>query len=299
MTVLPAFTRHTPRTIAEASELLTTHGDDAVLYAGGTELFLLFKLGFAEYPHVVDIKGIDELRGIEQRDGGLWIGAAQTHRSIERHPVVREKWPSLAAMERSVGNLRVRTMGSIGGNLCFADPHSDPMTFLLAADATLHTRSGANGGRSIPLRDFTVGAFENALDHGELLAGIHVPAIDPRAAIVHRKLVLCERPAITVACRLRLEGDRLAGVRLAVGSAGVVARRGEDAEQLLEGIATGEVEERLQRVGELAADASDPVQDGNGSIEYKRHLVAVISRRVVRETIASAAGGAHGPVVIR
>lgn len=301
MTVLPAFTRHTPQTVEQASELLAAHQDDAVLYAGGTELFLLFKLGFAEYPHVVDIKGISELHGIKRHDGGLWIGAAETHRSIERDPIVRQTWPSLAAMERSVGNLRVRTMGSIGGNLCFADPHSDPMTFLLAAGATLHARAGTNGSRSIPLQDFTVGAFENALKHGELLAGVHVPELAPGAAIVHRKFVLCERPAITVTCHLRLEGDRLADVRLAVGSAGVLARRSEEAEQLLDGLAASEVEDVLRRAGELAANASNPIEDSNGSIEYKRHLVAVVSRRVVRETIASATsgGGGQGPVVIR
>jgi len=301
VTVLPEFDRHRPGSVAEATELLATHGDDAVVYVGGTELFLLFKLGFAEYPHVIDIKAIEELRGIEQRDGGLWIGAAETHRSIERHPAVRHTWPTLAAMERSVGNLRVRSMGSIGGNLCFADPHSDPTTYLLAAGATLHARAGASGARTIPLRDFTTGAFENALEHHELLAGVHVPALAPGSAIVHRKFVLYERPAITVACHLRLEGGRLADVRLAVGSAGAVARRSEEAEQLLDGMGSGEAEEALGQVGELAANAADPVQDGNGSIEYKRHLVAVVSRRVVHEAISRAGDGAavEGPVVIR
>lgn len=300
MTTLPPFTRHTPQTVAQAGELLAEHGEDAVLYAGGTELFLVFKLGFAEYPHLIDLKGIEELHGIERRDGGLWIGAAETHRAIERHPIVRESWPTLAAMERSVGNLRVRTMGSIGGNLCFADPHSDPMTFLLAADARLYARSGTESSREIPLQQFTIGAYENALADGELLAGIQVPQIAPGAAIVHRKFVLYERPAITIACHLRVDGGSLADVRLAVGSAGAVPRRSAAAEDLLAGVGVNEVDEALRRVGELAADAADPVQDGNGSIDYKRHLVGVLSRRIVRETLTAATGGGpEGPVVIR
>ena len=229
MTTLPAFDRHRPTSVGEATEMLASYGEDAVVYVGGTELFLLFKLGFAEYPHVIDLKGIPELSGIERRDGALRIGATETHRAIERDPLVREGWPSLAEMERGVGNLRVRTMGSIGGNLCFGDPHSDPATYLLAAGATLEARQGADGRREIPLGSFSTGPFENALDDGELLAGVSVPALAPGAAIAHRKFVLTERPAITVAAHLRLDSGSLADVRLAVGSAGTRASRAEAA----------------------------------------------------------------------
>jgi len=291
VTTLPAFDRHRPTSVAEATEMLATYGDEAVVYVGGTELFLLFKLGFAEYPHVIDLKGIAELSGIERRDGGLRIGAAETHRSIERNPLVREGWPSLAEMERGVGNLRVRTMGSIGGNLCFGDPHSDPATYLLAAGAMLEARQGADGRREIPLASFSTGPFENALADGELLAGVMVPALVPGAAIAHRKFVLTERPAITVAAHLRLDGSSLADVRLAVGSAGTRASRAEAAEQVLEGLATDALEGALAEVGGLAADAADPVEDANGSVEYKRHLVGVISGRVLRDALAEARGG--------
>ena len=225
VTRLPPFERHRPASVEEATELLEHYGDDAIAYVGGTEVFLLYKLGFADYAHVIDLKGIDELRGIERRDGVLRIGAAETHRAIERHETVRADWPALAEMERAVGNLRVRTMGSIGGNLCFADPHSDPATFLLALDAALEARRGGGEPRRIEIAEFVSGPFENVLEEGELLTGVLVPEPTPGAAIVHRKFVLHERPAITVACHLRRDGDRLADVRLAVGSAGVRAAR--------------------------------------------------------------------------
>ncbi|MBS1889120.1 MAG: FAD binding domain-containing protein [Actinobacteria bacterium] len=285
MTALPEFDRHRPAELAEATELLAAHGDDAVVYVGGTELFLLFKLGFAEYPHVIDLKGIGELYGIERRDGGLRIGAAETHRSIERHPLVRQGWPSLAEMERGVGNLRVRTMGSIGGNLCFGDPHSDPATYLLAAAARLEARKGAER-REIPVESFTTGPFENALDEGELLTGVLVPDLAPGAVIVHRKFVLTERPAITVAAHVRSDGSRLADVRLAVGSAGNRPSRVEAAEALLDGLAVDQLDGALAEVRALAADAADPVEDANGSVEYKRHLVGVLSGRILREAVA-------------
>jgi carbon-monoxide dehydrogenase medium subunit len=284
--VLPEFDLHRPTGIAEATELLGTHGDDAVVYVGGTELFLLFKLGFADYPHVIDLKGIAELRGIERRGDDLWIGAAETHRSIERSPLVREGWPSLAAMERGVGNLRVRTMGSIGGNLCFGDPHSDPATYLLAAGARLEARKGDVERREIPLGSFTTGPFENALADGELLTGVLVPAPAPGAKIVHRKFVLTERPAITVAAHVRTDGSRLTDVRLAVGSAGNRPSRVAGAESLLDRLGVDQLEGALGEVGDLAADAADPVEDANGSVEYKRHLVGVLAGRILREAVA-------------
>jgi len=292
VTRLPPFDRHSPGTVAEAAQLLERLGDDAVVYAGGTELFLLFKFGFAEYPHLINLKGIAELRGIERRDGWLRIGAAETHRRIERDPLVRERWPALAAMEREVGNLRVRTMGTIGGNLCFADPHSDPTTFLLAAGGILEARLGEAAPRRIAIGDFVRGPFENALEPGELLTGVLVPEVGPGAALVHRKFVLHERPAITVACHLRVDGGRLAEVRLAVGSAGIMAARATAAESLLEGAAVAELEAALERTGPLAAEAASPVEDANGSVDYKSHMVGVLSGRTVRAAVAEAGGGA-------
>ncbi|HLM31983.1 MAG TPA: FAD binding domain-containing protein [Solirubrobacterales bacterium] len=288
MTSLPPFERHRPATVEQATELFDEYGDDAVAYVGGTELFLLFKFGFAEYPHVIDLKAIDELRGIERSDGELRIGAAETHRAIERHPIVRGEWPALAAMERGVGNLRVRTMGSIGGNLCFADPHSDPATFLLAMEGELEARRGGGPARRIRLADFVQGPFENALAHGELLTAVLVPALAPGAVVVHRKFVLHERPAITVACHLRIDGERLADVRLAVGSAGVRAARATEAEALLAEAPIAALERALEPAGDVAAEAGDPVEDANGSVDYKRNLVAVLSRRALRAAVTEA-----------
>jgi aerobic carbon-monoxide dehydrogenase medium subunit len=299
VTTLPPFDRHRPATVEEATELLDRHGDDAVVYAGGTELFLLFKLGFAEYPHVIDLKGIEELRGIDHANGQLRIGAAESHRAIERHPAVRAEWPALAAMERSVGNLRVRTMGSIGGNLCFADPHSDPAAFLLAMDGSVEARRGRAEPRRIELAEFVRGPLENALEPGELLTTVLVPALTPGAAIVHRKFILHERPAVTVTCHLRLDGERLADVRLAVGSAGVLAARAREAEELLDGVAVGELDGALDQAGALTADAANPVEDANGSVEYKRHLVLVLTHRAARAAVAEARGGGEEGVGTR
>jgi carbon-monoxide dehydrogenase medium subunit len=287
MTRLAAFERHCPDSVEGVTELLDSLGDEAIVYAGGTELFLLSKFGFAEYPHVIDLKGVEELRGIERSGGRLRIGATETHRSIERHPEVRRDWPALASMERGVGNLRVRTMGTIGGNLCFADPHSDPATFLLTVDGEIEARRGDGDPRRMKLEDFIVGPYENALEDGELLTSISVGELAPDAGVAHQKFILTERPAITAACHLRIEDGSLADVRLAVGSAGVRAARAEAAEGLLNGSGISDLDRVFEEAGPLAADAAEPVEDANGSVEYKRHVVAVVCRRVVDEAISA------------
>jgi carbon-monoxide dehydrogenase medium subunit len=289
VTTLPPFELHAPATLEEATSVLEQYGDDAAFYGGGTELLLLLKLGFAEYQHLVDVKGIAELGGLEAHNGALRIGAAVTHREIERSQAVVEQWPALAEMERRVANLRVRNAGTIGGNLCFADPHSDPATFLLAADAALLARRGGGAIRRIPAAEFLVGPYQTALQPGELLTGVELPALPEGARVVHRKLAFHERPAVTVTCLARVDAGRVAEARVAVGSVGVVPVRAADAERLLRGLDAAAPEpDVLTAAGDAAAVASRPVDDANGSAEYKSHLVGVLVRRTFAEALAQA-----------
>ena len=156
------------------------------------------KLGFADHPHLVDVKRIAELRRLEATADVLEVGAAMTHREVERAGVVRERWPALAMMERNVGNLRVRVMGTIGGNLCFADPHSDPATFLLATGGSLVCRRGDGPARELSIADFVKGPYQTALETGELVTSVRVPHPGPGAGVAHEKMSLHERPAVTV-----------------------------------------------------------------------------------------------------
>ncbi len=286
---LPPFELHAPRTVEEATALLERYGDDAALYGGGTELLLLMKLGFAEPGHLVDVKGIEELAGLGAEDRLLSVGATTTHRELERSPAVRERWPALAEMERGVANLRVRHAGTLGGNLCFADPHSDPATFLLAADAVLVCRRGGGPPRRVPVGEFVAGPYRTALGPGELLVSVEVPASPPGSAMAHRKLAFHERPAATVACLARLESGRVAEARVAVGSVGVVPVRAAEAERLLVGLeAAAPDDDALERAGIAAAEAARAVEDANGSVEYKENLVRVLVKRTFAEALAGA-----------
>jgi carbon-monoxide dehydrogenase medium subunit len=274
---LPPFDLHPVTTAEEARDLLDRHGDDAAVICGGTELLLLLKLGYAAYGHLVDIRGIAELGGIGVHDGTLVIGATTTHREIERSELVRDTLPALAAMERRVANVRVRNAGTLGGNLCFSDPHSDPATFLLALDA-----EAAWDGQRAPLADFLVGPYQTKLEQGQLLRAIHIPSPPPGTTVVHRKLAFHERPAATVTCAVRVENGVVADARIAVGSVGVAAVRASAAEARLAG-ASPRDDSAIGEVAELAAEAAGATDDANGSADYKTQLVRVLVRRCLGE----------------
>jgi carbon-monoxide dehydrogenase medium subunit len=225
---------------------------------------------------------------VRPQNGGLVVGAAVTHRELERSELVLERLPALAAMERRVANLRVREVGTLGGNLCFSDPHSDPATFLLAVDAEVECRRGGEGPRRLPVAEFVVGPYQTALRAGELLVSAHLPALPDAAAVAHAKFSVHERPAATVTTLARVEDGRIAEARIAVGSVGARPVRADAAERVLVGAAAVELDPKLvAEAGERAAEAAEPVEDANGSADYKAQLVRVLVEQTLREALAA------------
>jgi carbon-monoxide dehydrogenase medium subunit len=285
---LPPFELHRPSSLEEADATLVEYGDDAAVYCGGTELFLVMKLGLARYPQLVDLKRIAELHVLAEGDGFLSIGAAVTHRELESSPLVRRLLPALAEMEHRIANIRVRSAGTLGGNLSFSDPHSDPATFLLAAGADLVCRRG-DASRTISMSEFVRGPYETALEPGELLTEIRIPTPGASAAQAHMKFAIHERPALTVSCLVRAEQGRVAEARIAVGSVSAVPARVPEAETALLDLDLKTDKAALAQVGEAAADASTPIADANGSVEYKRNLGRVFVGRCCREALGRVA----------
>jgi carbon-monoxide dehydrogenase medium subunit len=277
---LPPFDLHRANSVEEARELLLRYGDDAGVICGGTELLLLLKLGFAAYGHLVDIKGIAALGGIRAENGALVVGATTTHREIERSPLVLERLPALAAMAQGVANIRVRSIGTLGGNLCFSDPHSDPATFLLALGAEVEYDA-----KRAPFAEFLVGPYQTALEHGQLLRAVRIPVPPARTKIVHKRLALHERPAATVTCAVRVADGHVDVARIAVGSVGPRALRVVEAERRITGAPVDD-EAALRTAAELAAEASNAVEDANGSAEYKANLARVLVERCLREAVS-------------
>lgn len=193
MSVLPELELVRPTSIDEA---LAAIDDVHAPYAGATELVPALRLGVRFPIAIVDLKRIGDLGGITVEADHLRVGPVTTHRGVATSGAVRDKAPTLASAAGRVGNARVRSTGTIGGNLCFAEPRSDLATLLVALGTTVEM-AGRSGSLTMPLDDFIVGAFETRLGPDELLVGIRVP-FEP-AGTTYWKLQSYERPTLGVA----------------------------------------------------------------------------------------------------
>jgi carbon-monoxide dehydrogenase medium subunit len=287
--MLRPFALHRPATIAEASHILAGEGRDAALYAGGTELLLILKEGLLRVKTLVDVKRLSGLSDIRADDGHLVIGATATHRAVEQAPVVHARCPLVARVARHVANVRVRNVGTVGGNLAFADPHSDLATAFLLFDATVRL-AGRGAERDVPLGEFVVGPYETVRRDDEILTSVRLTPWAAGTTGVYVKYGMHERPTLGVAVALTVHGGTVRGMRLVVGCVGPRPQRLTAAEARLGGWSLAEVERRAEEVGADAAGAVDGVSDLHGSAEYKRDMTRVFVKRALLVAAARAAG---------
>jgi carbon-monoxide dehydrogenase medium subunit len=284
MMPLRKFAIHQPKTIAEASQMLAEFGDKGRLYAGGTELLLAMKHDLLRYEHLVDVKTIPGLNQIEVKNSSVMIGSTATHRAIERSALVQQNLPVLAEMETQVANLRVRASGTLGGNLCFAEPHSDPATLLAALGAKALVQ-GKSGTRSVTIDKLITGAYETSLASDEILAGVEIPIPAKTRRAAYLKYQLKERPTLGLALVLEVDGENIKKATAVVGSVSAVPTQSTKANGLLAG-PKSQVERQLGDAAEALAQAADPVDDLEGSAEYKRHLIGVFLKRAFVKALA-------------
>jgi carbon-monoxide dehydrogenase medium subunit len=324
--VLRPFALHRPTSLDEAADLLEAHGSEAALYAGGTELLLLMKEGLLRPAHLIDVKRIPELGGLAACDGGeIAIGAAVPHRAVETAPVLRERASLLSRVARHVANARVRSVGTVGGNLAFADPHSDLATVLLTLDATVQLWS-RRGMRALALADFIRGPYETARADDEVLAAVRLRPWPAGTAAAYAKFGIYERPTLGVAVALVPAGDEAARggafpaergrrdagapdgettearasarhdageartVRIAIGCVGPRPERLVEVEREAGAETPARLLARADDLAAAAAEAVEPVDDRHGSAEYKRELTRVFVRRALRAAVARAEG---------
>jgi len=288
---------HQPATAAEAAALRAKLGDDAAIYAGGSELLLVMKEGLGRWQHLIDVKGIPALRELRVDGDRLVIGAAVSHRQLERSPLLHGRFGMLREMEAQVANVRVRNVGTLGGNLAFAEPHSDPATALLVHDARV-VLAGPRSERTLPIADFITGSYETALAPDEILVRVEVPALPPKAASAYVKFGVHERPTVGVAVIVEPSGDAVDEARVAVGCIGPAPVRLSALEARLAGTRMAAVEAGIhgtdRRHRELvdALTALDVVSDLHGSADYKREVAAVLVSRALATAAARARSGA-------
>jgi len=282
--MLRRFRLEEPESVAEAAELLGRFGESAKVYAGGTELLLAMKEGLVQYERLINVKKLTGLSDVTTADGALVIGALCTHHQLENSPVLKDKLPALTKLEQNVANVRVRQVGTIGGNICFAEPHADPGTLLIALGAKMIAEKSSSK-REITAEDFFVDAYETALQADEVLTKIQVPVPAPNARSAYLKFGYLERPSVGVAVAFNLNGG-VSGVKIAVGCAGPAPRRVAEAEALLEGKSKDEALRHVAEAGAAAGRAAQAISDLHGSQEYKEHIVGVLLKRAFQSALS-------------
>ncbi len=279
-----------PATVEEALSVLSEHGEEAKIIAGGQSLLIPMRQGLVTPEYLIDIKGISSLDHIDYDDtNGLRIGALTIHRDIEKSPIIQEYYKALYEMEQNLATVQTRNWGTIGGNLCHGDPAGDPAIVFIALKANLKlSRQGQE--RIIEMEDFSRDYLEVALEPDEILTEIQVPKPAPNTGVAHNKLMAQkgDMGIVGVAISITLSpGDGICQeVRIAVSNASSVPLRARQAERVL--IGKNIDEELLSKAGELASNEADPPSDVHGSTEYRREMIKVFVRRVARNAIERA-----------
>ncbi len=274
-----------PMTVDEALAALARYGDDGKVLAGGQSLLLLMRYGLMNARCLVDIKGLSSLDRVEiDSTRALTIGAITPHRAIETSPVIRKMFPVLAEMERELASVQTRNWGTIGGNLCHADPAGDPAPVLIALGAEVEIAS-ASGTRTVEVESFFRGYFETVLRSGELLREIRVPFPARHSGTAFSKfcLITGDFPLASVAVSVTVDpADAVCrDVRVALGAAGPVPLRARRAEDALRGQRLSFA--ALADAARLASEEAEPPSDMHASAEYRRELIRVLVQRVARQ----------------
>ena len=271
-----------PTTVAEACALLKRHGSEAKVFAGGAHLTILMKQGLYQPKALVNIKKIPELRGIKfDANEGLTIGALVTHHEVETSALVKEKFPVLCEAEREVANIRVRNMGTVGGNLASGEPLTDLAQIFISLDGRAKI-AGPGGHRIMLVEELFVDFYQTSLAEDEILTHVLLPLLPPHSGIEYIRFSsssVVDKPSAGVSVRISLEsGEPLCRiVRIVLGCVGPTPVRARKAEALLTGKKlTSELADEAAR---MASQECSPTSDLRGSEHYKRAIIRTLVKR--------------------
>ena len=281
----PSFDYHAPRTVQDAVGLLTQLGSDAKLLAGGHSLLPMMKLRFAQPAHLIDLKRIDELRGVADHGDYVVIGAMTVENDLIESPVLRAKVPLLSEAATLIADPQVRNRGTIGGDIAHGDPANDHPALALALDASFSLQ-GPEGRRDVKADDFFLGIYTTALAEDEILVSIRVPAFAARTGWAYEKLKRKTGDWATAgaAVVLRLDAGVVSHVRIALTNVAPTAIRVATAEDALLGQALTDAS--INAAAEAAMAACDPAEDLRGDIEYKTAMAGQMLKRAIRAAAA-------------
>lgn len=277
-----------PASVKEALAMYAEH-DDCKIICGGQSLLIVLRQGMLAPEYLIDIKHLDELKYIKFDDkDGLRLGATTTHREIEKSDVIAKKYPALVAMEQKLASIQTRNWGTIGGNLAHADPAGDPGPVLIALKAEIKF-GNAKGETTVPLDEFFVDYFETKMEHGDLVLEVHVPAPDSKSGCAYQKFNLLdsEMGIVAAAASVALNADGTCkDARVVLGNAGPTPLRVTKAEDLLKGKKLND--KLFEEAGKIASEEAQPVADIHASEEHRRHVLGVLTKRMLKKAFEQA-----------
>lgn len=283
-----AFQYHRAASVQEASTLLSQLGEEAKLLAGGQSLIPLMKLRFASPAQLIDLGFISGLSFIKEEGDIIRFGPMTRHSEIE-HSQIAAKIPILRDCAAGIADVQIRNRGTIGGSLAEADPSGDWANVLLTLDVEI-SAANAKSQRKIPLSDFIKDAYTTALSDDELITEVRVriPVRNTGGAYLAFKRTAPVYPTASVAVQLSMEAGACREVRIVLGCVGLTPVRATEAEAALRGkTITGK---NLVAAIDAARGAADPQTDMRGSADYKRALVASLTKRALEAAARRAQG---------
>ena len=280
-----------PGSVKEALDLLAQHGDRARVLAGGTDLLVQLRAGVREAGVVVDVKEIPELNEISYYSGsGLTLGAAVPCFRIYQHADIRQAYPGLIDVASLIGGTQIQGRASLGGNLCNSAPSADAIPMLIALEATCRIES-AGGSRDVAVEDFCTGPGKNVLQPGELLVSFHIPPPKPHSGAHYLRFIPRNEMDIAVAgagVSVVLSNGNVESARVALAAVAPTPLFVKEAGDALAGQLANA--ESVQRAAEAAKAAAKPITDMRGTVEYRKHLCEVLTRRALNVAIERAKG---------
>jgi aerobic carbon-monoxide dehydrogenase medium subunit len=278
------------KTLQEACSLISQHKDEGKVLAGGQSLITLLRQKLIAPACLIDIKGVPELDYMRYDEKkGLVMGPLTTHRAVERSAVIQKNYPVLSEMEKSVASVQTRNWGTIGGNLCSADPIGDAAPTLLALSAQIKMVS-VRGERMLPLGDFFTDYFTTVLEPDELLAEIQLPPPAAQTGVVYMKFSTIEAgiKVVSASVLITLDADKKTckDARIVMSAVAPIPFIAKKAGEHLIGKSLND--QLIAEAAELAAEETSPSSDVHASAEYRREIAKVITRRATKEAFEKA-----------
>jgi aerobic carbon-monoxide dehydrogenase medium subunit len=281
------FEYHAPTSVDAALALLATLGSEAKLLAGGHSLLPMMKLRFADPAHLIDLNRISSLKGIRLEGNELRIGAMTSENALIWSPLLAEHCPLLVETARQISDPQVRYRGTIGGDISHGDPGNDHPAVMLCLDASFVLK-GSGGERVVAADGYFLGTYATAIEPDEIMTEIRIPVPAKDSGYCYAKLKRKTGDFATAAAAvlLKLDGDVVLEVSIALTNVGPTALKATDAENSLRRRPL--TDSAIAQAASLAMSICDPVEDLRGSVEYKKAMAGEMTQRALRTAAARA-----------